>query len=101
MSKQVKVVAIFIWFIALIILYIIPTFNTIIYWWVLFGGIFLAWQFKLRSATFFIFAFLLFIPAAFIAAVSPNIFAEDLMRISFIFFIIGYILALFAYKKLQ
>lgn len=75
------------------------SFESLIYWWLLVGWVFLIINFKWGSSASLIPVFLLFILGAFFATVGFREVAETTMRISFIGWLVGIVQALVEYKK--
>lgn len=70
-----------------------------IYWIILGGLIFLAWEYKYQSLIFLTIGFLLFILGILFTIVQFDQTAETIFRVSFIFWIVGITKALFEYRK--
>jgi hypothetical protein len=72
---------------------------SLIYWLILFGWIFLIWQFKWPSRFSFILGFILFIIAALFTTFLERNLGETIMRTSFIFWLVGTGQALQEFKR--
>lgn len=108
MVRKLEIVFAALWFIILVIWVIIsstPRFRSIIlpqplfFWWILIGWIFLIYSFKFKSKPIFAISFILFLFSALLTTINLQSFAETIMRISFIGWIIGLVRALIEYKK--
>lgn len=108
MVKKLEAIFALFWLVILVVWIIlswVPQFRSIslpqflLFWWVFIGWIFLTYFFKLKSRLAFAVAFILFLIAALLTTINLQSFAETIMRISFIGWIIGFVQALIEYKK--
>lgn len=98
MSKIIKIGLVVSWFAVFGLFYFLPILNPFTYWWVFSSWAVLIWQFKTRNRVSFILSFILFLISAFIATINPGSLAENVMRISFIILIVGYLQTLIEFK---
>lgn len=76
------------------------SFESLIYWWLLIGWVFLIINSKWGSSASLIPAFFLFILGAGVAIIGLKGVAESIMRVSFIGWLVGITQALIEYRKM-
>jgi len=75
--------------------------SWLIYWMILLGWLFILFNFKLESEASFILGFVTFVFAAIFAILGLRLIAETVMRVGFIFWLVGMGQALIEYQKTQ
>lgn len=106
MIRKLEIILVIFWLLIILTWWIIPWLpqfkniilpSTFLYFWILFGWIFLILVHKLKSRFTLAIAFILFSISALLTTVNLQIFAETIMRISLIGWMMGLIQALFEY----
>lgn len=73
--------------------------ESLIYWWILFGLIFITWQNHITGKILLGVAFFLFIVSAVFVTLTLNSIAEVIMRLSFTFWLLGFGKAILEFKR--